>query len=88
MTMVGLKHRQAVLQVRVPVQSCSYICMSILTCITHAQILVLGFCDNQRDQELIWKILSQVCPELPVSVQFEACALEAHDMSCHVCWSA
>ncbi len=24
------------------------------------QILVLGFCDNQRDEELIWKILSQV----------------------------
>ncbi|DBA72591.1 TPA: hypothetical protein ACH3X2_010343 [Trebouxia sp. C0005] len=24
-------------------------------------ILVLGFCDNQRDEELIWKILSQVC---------------------------
>ena len=26
------------------------------------QILVLGFCDNQRDEELIWKILSQVAP--------------------------
>lgn len=30
------------------------------TCLGHLQILVLGFCDNQRDEELIWKILSQV----------------------------
>lgn len=29
-------------------------------CIPRLQILVLGFCDNQRDEELIWKILSQV----------------------------
>ena len=30
------------------------------TCLGYLQILVLGFCDNQRDEELIWKILSQV----------------------------
>lgn len=23
---------------------------------------MLGFCDNQRDEELVWKILSQVTP--------------------------
>ena len=38
--------------------ACKFCALS--TCLGHLQILVLGFCDNQRDEELIWKILSQV----------------------------
>lgn len=44
------------------------------------QILVLGFCDNQRDEELIWKILSQVLVHSSILVhtvcrQRQACIL-------------
>lgn len=44
-------HRQSV-------HACKFCAWS--TCLGDLQILVLGFCDNQRDEELIWKILSQV----------------------------
>lgn len=54
------------------VQSLSLLCMlirqqcawNVSQHAIYVQILVLGFCDNQRDEELIWKILSQVLPAI------------------------
>jgi hypothetical protein len=37
------------------------------------QILVLGFCDSQRDLEVVQKILSQVCGALSLTVRVPVC---------------
>ena len=53
-----------------------------------AQILVLGFCDSQRDLEVVQKILSQVwkCPSHPLwhCLQFEPLACTVLSLALHV----